>query len=137
MIDTQNQNEALLNGVPRPPELEPAITSADLALVQRHLEQQRDDVLAGIARLHAQSTDTLARRAPSAHVNAPEHIDPLAILRGELEKTLQALERLERGAYGTCLECGRPIAPRRLAVIPTAERCDACARCATAGPAAH
>lgn len=38
-----------------------------------------------------------------------------------------ALERLERGAFGVCERCGRPIAPKRLAVRPMAAMCVACA----------
>lgn len=39
-----------------------------------------------------------------------------------------ALERLERGTYGTCVECGRPIEPERLEVRPQAIRRIECER---------
>ena len=37
-----------------------------------------------------------------------------------------ALARLVAGMYGTCLRCGRPIAPERLAALPWAAYCIAC-----------
>lgn len=42
----------------------------------------------------------------------------------EIEK---ALERIETGDYGGCLECGEVIHPRRLEVSPTATLCISCA----------
>jgi RNA polymerase-binding transcription factor len=38
-----------------------------------------------------------------------------------------ALGRVDAGAYGTCDHCGRPIAPERLAAVPTARACVECA----------
>lgn len=37
-----------------------------------------------------------------------------------------ALERIERGTYGQCTECGRAIEPARLAAIPEAATCLQC-----------
>ncbi|MEW8978653.1 MAG: yteA family sporulation protein [Symbiobacterium sp.] len=37
-----------------------------------------------------------------------------------------ALERMERGDYGICEDCGRPIAPERLEVFPSATTCVEC-----------
>ena len=45
----------------------------------------------------------------------------------ELERIDQALKRLADGAYGDCLECGEPIAPKRLAFDPSAALCVHCA----------
>lgn len=38
-----------------------------------------------------------------------------------------ALKRIDEGSYGTCATCGGEIAPKRLAAMPTATRCMACA----------
>jgi len=38
----------------------------------------------------------------------------------------QALERLEAGQYGTCIECETEIAERRLRALPFAVRCQLC-----------
>ncbi len=45
-------------------------------------------------------------------------------------KILQAIEealwRMEKGVYGTCLDCGEPIAPARLSAIPWTRVCISC-----------
>lgn len=38
-----------------------------------------------------------------------------------------ALRRMDDGDYGSCLECGEEIAPRRLMADPAAARCIRCA----------
>jgi len=39
-----------------------------------------------------------------------------------------ALARLDAGTFGTCIRCGKPIAPARLEALPWAEHCIECAR---------
>ena len=38
-----------------------------------------------------------------------------------------ALERVEKGTYGTCVGCGDPITPGRLEVMPETRLCTTCA----------
>ena len=40
----------------------------------------------------------------------------------------QAIDRLEHGQYGKCMQCGQPIHPDRLAVVPGTQLCIRCAR---------
>ncbi len=47
--------------------------------------------------------------------------------RFELQQVEAALKRLERGRYGSCVACGEEIEPERLAAVPYADRCRACA----------
>ena len=47
--------------------------------------------------------------------------------RQELEDIRHALARIENGSYGRCAGCDEPIDPGRLAALPTATRCVACA----------
>jgi DnaK suppressor protein len=44
----------------------------------------------------------------------------------QLNRVQAAIERIEHGTYGRCVMCQRPIARRRLEVLPEAERCMAC-----------
>lgn len=37
-----------------------------------------------------------------------------------------ALDRLRDGEYGTCIECGEPIAPARLRALPEVQTCVRC-----------
>jgi DnaK suppressor protein len=39
----------------------------------------------------------------------------------------EALERIEQGSYGVCVDCGKQIAPDRLQVRPLSIRCVDCA----------
>jgi DnaK suppressor protein len=47
--------------------------------------------------------------------------------RQEVQRIDAALERIESGTYGTCVECGGHIEPRRLEALPWAVRCASCA----------
>ena len=50
----------------------------------------------------------------------------------ELTKINAALQRMDDGTYGICIECGAEIDARRLAARPYAGRCIVCATNATA-----
>ena len=55
----------------------------------------------------------------------------LAIGTVDRESTLlrgvrTALLRVHDGSFGTCLDCERPISPKRLAAVPWAARCIPC-----------
>jgi RNA polymerase-binding protein DksA len=47
--------------------------------------------------------------------------------KGKLKKLEAALQRIEEGTYGVCEVCGQAIEPERLAALPTATLCIACA----------
>lgn len=44
----------------------------------------------------------------------------------KLEEVRAALCRIDRGAYGICMECDEPISPKRLAAVPAAALCIRC-----------
>ena len=56
--------------------------------------------------------------------------------RAELAQVDAALQRLANGRYGICAGCGEPIEAERLAAVPYADRCRACAE-ARPGRHAH
>ncbi len=45
---------------------------------------------------------------------------------GELDLVADALNRIEAGTYGQCVDCGMAIPAARLLVAPEASRCIAC-----------
>ena len=45
----------------------------------------------------------------------------------EIDLIRAALNRLDNGTYGTCISCGKLIAPARLKALPYAVQCMACA----------
>lgn len=50
----------------------------------------------------------------------------LAGLRQQRAEVVAALQRIEQGTYGTCVDCGARIAEGRLEARPEAARCVAC-----------
>jgi DnaK suppressor protein len=48
------------------------------------------------------------------------------LLVERVNKLASALDRLNDGEYGTCVECGEAIAPARLRVLPEVETCVRC-----------
>jgi DnaK suppressor protein len=50
----------------------------------------------------------------------------LQLRAATLARIDEALGRLDAGTYGTCADCGRDIAARRLRALPFAVRCQAC-----------
>src|SRR4051794_36339739 len=49
-------------------------------------------------------------------------------LESSQARVLRALEKLDEGTYGTCDNCGGPIAPERLRFSPESVLCIDCAR---------
>lgn len=45
----------------------------------------------------------------------------------ELKAIDAALDRIAKGTFGTCVKCGQPISPERLAVVPYTPFCQECA----------
>ena len=48
------------------------------------------------------------------------------LLVERVNRIAAALERLDQGEYGTCVECSEPIAPARLRVMPEVMTCVRC-----------
>lgn len=60
-----------------------------------------------------------------------ENDETMVALEDELYEQLRAvddaLDRLAAGSYGTCTECGEPVAEERLEALPAAALCIDCA----------
>lgn len=114
---------------------------AQLAHFRKQLEQERDAIRRrlsennhyGLASPLAMTTGELA-----AYDNHPadlgsevfEREKDIALLEHDerqLEAIEQALARIEKGTYGICDVCGKPIPLERLAAVPTARTCVGCA----------
>jgi RNA polymerase-binding transcription factor DksA len=48
-------------------------------------------------------------------------------LSSRIEELEEALAKLEEGTYGICENCGKPIDPERLEILPTTKLCAECA----------
>jgi DnaK suppressor protein len=50
----------------------------------------------------------------------------LAVVEDQRAQVLAALERVEAGTYGSCVDCGKSLPEERLDARPEAERCVDC-----------
>jgi DnaK suppressor protein len=103
----------------------------DLKAIRQKLEGQR-------AALVKRIEDEEARLRMSAGTNpdvfdlAQDYLSKerrsalVARSRRQLEQVEEALRRLDEGTYGKCANCGAPIAPSRLKVLPAALLCIKC-----------
>jgi DnaK suppressor protein len=62
----------------------------------------------------------------SVSLLAETQLSLLGPKRQELEAIEAALQRLENGSYGQCENCGLPIEPRRLEIMPETPMCRNC-----------
>ena len=100
------------------------------AEVRKALEQKKKELETRLERIHAnlrRGTEADSKeRAKQFEDN--EVVDALGNeARTELKKIASALQRLEAGDYGICVECGLPINSGRLEVHPYADECIECA----------
>jgi RNA polymerase-binding transcription factor DksA len=95
-------------------------------VVRRRLVARRREVLSRYEHLGAlvdeEPVDDAARRWDAAVLAKLADADLLAL--ADIE---HALLRLERSDYGRCCDCHEAIDPDRLAAVPEASRCIACA----------
>jgi DnaK suppressor protein len=47
-------------------------------------------------------------------------------IRQEMSDVTRALDKIEKGTYGLCENCGQPISPERLEALPQASLCFNC-----------
>ena len=91
--------------------------------VHNDVERSRAETVAGMAGgVHDRGEESVAGAVVEAN-----HADLARDLR-ELGMVEAALRRLERGTYGTCMDCGEDIALERLRAEPAAVRCTGCQR---------
>ena len=105
----------------------------DLGAARRRLREQRERFVA----LRGQQRDErnqLLETEPldgADHAQREDSVDLLDQLDASEQREVQAIDaalaRIEAGSYGICMDCGEPIAPRRLEVLPTATQCINCA----------
>ena len=94
------------------------------------LENRKIEILAKLAKarakLPAQSVRLDSASMSSELIRKDEAVSDIRLLNQELSLIIQALKAINDGAYGTCQDCGNPIAPHRLSALPFAIRCITC-----------
>jgi len=111
-----------------------ATTHVDQPHIRQRLEALRGELLQRERRVHHHLTrqdQALSADYAEQAVEVQNDATLYAIgsaARAELAEIDAALRRVDSGKYGLCRDCGKPIAPLRLATLPQAVRCSECAR---------
>jgi DnaK suppressor protein len=106
----------------------------DTATARKRLEEMRGELDNSIAVLQGeQPMERIGSDSPQdpadAGTNLSENDRTQAVLtaaKSQLRAVSEALDRIERGTYGTCADCGSPIPEGRLDARPEAARCVKC-----------
>lgn len=101
--------------------------------IREQLLHRRDEILAIVNKVekHIGHRDEPFDRDSGERALQLENLDALFAIdretRLELRRISDAIERIDNGQYGFCDECGAAIGDARLAVLPHADMCIACA----------
>jgi DnaK suppressor protein len=115
------------------------MTKADLQHYQQALLSLRRRLTGDVSQLAGEALTTgRDNGGPAAPMHpaeqgtdAFEQEFTLSLLKNQeqaLEEIADALDRIEKGAFGRCEECGGAIPKARLQALPYARHCVACAR---------
>jgi len=99
------------------------------AIEKEQLLKQREELLADIALLKETlrgEVDVDLEEGDPDVIEREKSAALLAALEARLASVEDALRAMERGTYGICERCGKPIPPERLEVKPEATLCVTC-----------
>lgn len=110
-----------------------AHTEPGLQGLRDQLERERAELLASV---HAHDSSAPVRTTASDGQGETEHLVVAeqrnvteivdTMNRAALDEIDAAIERMDRGTYGRCVECGVTIPFERLEIMPAASCCVAC-----------
>ena len=118
------------------------MTKAELDSFRQSLLSLRNRLKGDVSQLADEALRAIGGEASGSLSNAPLHMADLGTDNFEQEFTLglmqnqaqalkeidDALDRVRRGTFGRCEECAAAIPKGRLAALPYARHCVACAR---------
>lgn len=96
---------------------------------QEKLQEERNhivDELANLRELMQAEVDVEPDEGDAEIFEREKNAALIAVLERKLQDIDSALRSIERGQYGTCERCGRPIEVERLEVKPDATLCLSC-----------
>ena len=114
--------------------------AVDVGHFKQLLEEERRRVVDAIEYLHKENPGSIEDETEDQTQDNHLAETATATLDREIDYTLEensehvlgeiegALKRIEEGTYGTCVNCGQPIAEERLTAIPWATYCIDCKR---------
>lgn len=102
-----------------------------LEAFKKQLQQYREELLRNVKNNDSNIQDKSDEVRDSADIATDYYERELAIGlsesdRKKLQQVEQALDRIEKGSYGKCNECGCTIAVPRLEALPFAQLCIEC-----------
>ena len=102
----------------------------DLKEAKRALEDRLAELGVRVSRIESDlrnpgSRDWTDRASEKENEEVLERLN--ASERDEIAQIRAALVRIREGTYGECAQCGDPIAPKRLEVLPYTNTCIECA----------
>jgi DnaK suppressor protein len=105
----------------------------DTATAGKRLERARDDLDRSMAVLRGEKPDGIVADAPQDPADAGTRLSEadrteavLASASFQRAEVLNALQRIQEGTYGTCVDCRALIPEGRLEARPEASRCVGC-----------
>jgi RNA polymerase-binding protein DksA len=117
-------------GIERPDGKGKSSQKAESSLTQREkLIRERAQVVEELTRLRAELQEAPEPTGDEVDLNVYEREKTLGLVAAyelRLEKIDNALRAAEKGEYGTCQRCGRPIDPARLKIFPETRYCVSC-----------
>ncbi len=98
--------------------------------IKEKLLQRKDELERGMSQLYKEqvSEDQVLDTGDQAVSSSLEDIK-IALhdkRLHEYQMVMKALEMIDNGTYGICIECGNPIAEKRLMLFPNSTRCLVC-----------
>ena len=105
-------------------------TKKDLEKIKTILEERRDELEDELSRLYAErSSDGQVQDTGDQALSASFESIKETVQDNEFEEynmIKQALESIEKGDYGVCIDCHQEIKEKRLMWYPNATRCVVC-----------
>jgi RNA polymerase-binding transcription factor DksA len=105
--------------------------------IRKRLEQELRNATARLRQMGV--ADALDELRPAGETGFADEVDGIQVnewreigfatrelLVDRVNRLSSALDRVDSGEYGTCVECGEAIAPARLRVMPEVETCVRC-----------
>lgn len=104
--------------------------SSNVALIKKKLLARKQELEAELTRLSREKVTDDQVQDPGDQALAA-NLEEISISlqnneRGEYAMIVKALEMIDQGTYGKCVDCGQMISEKRLMMYPNATRCISC-----------
>ncbi len=122
---TNGKREAVKSKVKRNGSEQPVVALTQ----QQQLERERAQVVEELARLRAELQEAPEPTGDEVDLSVYDRERTLSLVASfqrRLEKIDLALRAAEKGEYGKCHRCGKPIDPERLRIFPETRHCITC-----------